>query len=381
MRYERSGLESLLSAADVLAVIGFGTGAPAHVDDPRYLHVPLQPVAGSAPFEVWRSSDAVRCGGNAQVRWAGNGDYTFAAVEIDEAQCGGIAEAARHAYRALDAWIGDSTTPHVLRIWNYLDAINAGDGDAERYREFCRGPCRRHARRVRPRFLPAATAIGVRTSVPRVYWIAARARGGAGESASAQRLALSAPVRPSAPTFARGPCMRRRFPPQLYISGTAAIVGHASHHHGDFAAQVDENAGEFRQPPLAAPDCSGAPFRLRQARRRSTRGARPTRSRRRRAHRTSAGLDVGSAVARRHLPARNYSSKSTARRPAESRTARVLQRSAARPNVRPGNCGAFHEYHRDQAARPLPSVARGANGAGGSIRHTCQPARGAVESV
>ncbi len=252
--YERRGLESLLSAADVLAVIGFGSSAPSRVDDPRYLHVPLQPVAGSAPFEVWRSSDAVRCGGNAQVRWAGNGDYTFAAVEIDEAQCGGIAEAARDAYRALGAWIADSSTTHVLRIWNYLDAINAGDGDAERYREFCRG----RAEGMRDAFahgFPAATAIGVRDGrhvLRACTGSAARARGAALENPR-QLSAWRYPRQygPSAPTFARA-MHAPTTSPQLYISGTAAIVGHASHHHGDFAAQVDETLANFASLLAAA---------------------------------------------------------------------------------------------------------------------------------
>src|SRR3546814_2400089 len=59
----------------------------------------------------------------------------------------------------MTAFVGASDTPHLLRVWNYLDAITFGDGDAERYREFCVGRARglgdfdTHA-------LPAATAIG-----------------------------------------------------------------------------------------------------------------------------------------------------------------------------------------------------------------------------
>ena len=30
----------------------------------------------------------------------------------------------------------------MLRLWNYLDAINLGDGDDERYRRFCDGRAR-----------------------------------------------------------------------------------------------------------------------------------------------------------------------------------------------------------------------------------------------
>jgi chorismate lyase/3-hydroxybenzoate synthase len=253
LHYESARLEALLDESDVLAVIGFGAGAPAGIEDARYVRVPLDVVAGTAPFEVWRGRGPVRCGRNGQMRWCGNGDYTFAALEIDEAQCGGLAGAARLAYRAVGAWIAESTTPHVLRIWNYLDAINQGDGDAERYREFCRG----RAEGMRTAFaqgFPAATAIGVRDGrrILRVYWIAARVRGVALENPR-QLSAWRYPRQygPSAPTFARA-MHAPTISPQLYISGTAAIVGHASHHPDDFAAQVDETLTNFASLLAAA---------------------------------------------------------------------------------------------------------------------------------
>jgi chorismate lyase/3-hydroxybenzoate synthase len=44
---------------------------------------------------------------------------------------------------------------------------------------------------------------------------------------------------PNAPAFARG--MRSpSLPPQLHVSGTAAVVGHASQHDEDLAAQIAE---------------------------------------------------------------------------------------------------------------------------------------------
>src|SRR3546814_2454147 len=87
----------------------------------------------------------------------------------------GITAAAEHAYARMTAFVGASDTPHLLRVWNYLDAITFGDGDAERYREFCVGRARglgdfdTHA-------LPAATAIGRcdDARVVQVYWLAAR---------------------------------------------------------------------------------------------------------------------------------------------------------------------------------------------------------------
>src|SRR3546814_21186144 len=83
----------------------------------------------------------------------------------------------------MTSFVGASQTPHLLRVWNYLDAITFGDGDAERYREFCVGRARglgdfdTHA-------LPAATAIGRcdDARVVQVYWLAASTHGTTAEN-------------------------------------------------------------------------------------------------------------------------------------------------------------------------------------------------------
>jgi chorismate lyase/3-hydroxybenzoate synthase len=236
-----AALDALLAEPGVLAVIGFGADAPATHVDPRYLHVALQPVDAAAPFEVWRASGRVSHGRGEGFAWACDGDYTFGAIELAEAQFGDIEAAAEAAYRRLGAALAASTTPHALRIWNYLDAINLGAGDAERYRRFCAG----RAAGLAPGLIdayPAATAIGVRDGrrVLQVYWLAARVAGQAVENPrqlSAWRYPRRYGIKP--PTFARA----MRAPsknPQVYISGTAAIIGHASHHHDDFAAQLAE---------------------------------------------------------------------------------------------------------------------------------------------
>ena len=243
--YESTALEQIFAGSDVLAVIGFGSAAPAH-GDPRYLRVALEPLLGPAPFEVWRGSGPVIHETAGEVRWSGDGDYAFGVIEVAEDERGGIAESARYAYCLLREWIAASRTPHVLRMWNYLDAINTGSGDAERYREFCRGRADGMASLFEHGF-PAATAIGVRSGrrVLQVYWLAARVRGAALENPR-QISAWTYPREhgPSAPTFARA--MRApTHSPQLYISGTAAIVGHVSHHHEDLPAQLDETLANF----------------------------------------------------------------------------------------------------------------------------------------
>lgn len=240
VQYESVAATVALAEPDVLAVMGFGNMAPA-LADPRYLRVGLEPLVLPAPLEIWHGRDPVECGVEGAIRWASDGDYTFAAIEVDEIAHAGIAGATRAAYAALGAWCGAHPARHVLRIWNYLDAINSGEGDEERYRLFCAG----RAAGMDGLFAagyPAATAIGLRDGrrVLQMYWLATRQPGLAMENPR-QLSAWRYPrcYGPSAPSFARAMRAPTRSP-QLYISGTAAIIGHVSHHAGDSTAQLAE---------------------------------------------------------------------------------------------------------------------------------------------
>jgi chorismate lyase/3-hydroxybenzoate synthase len=226
--------------ASTLAVIAFGGGEIS--DDPRFVNVALQPTAiEETRREVWRTHGDVTTGSAGNVRWSSDGTYSMAVVELSEADNGGIAEAARIAYAGLIAWVGGSATPYLLRIWNYFDAINDGSGDGERYRQFCIGRAAGLGAAFSGNY-PAASAIGTRSGrhVLQIYALAARVPGIAVENPR-QWSAWRYPRQygPIAPGFARAMRAPTQFP-QLYISGTAAVVGHESHHAGDIEAQLDE---------------------------------------------------------------------------------------------------------------------------------------------
>jgi chorismate lyase / 3-hydroxybenzoate synthase len=235
--YARDEAADLLAQPDVLAVIGFGAAGrdPA---DPRWLRVGLN-AADDCACEVWRGHGTVRCGRDGDLRWSCDGDYAFVTVEIDETAHGGITPAAERAYRELIAFIHASDTPHILRLWNYFDAINLGDGDDERYRHFCVGRARGMAGTWQDSY-PAATAIGRRDGVRvlQIYALAARRPGIAVENPR-QVNAWRYPREygPTPPTFARGMTTPAG---QLLISGTAAVVGSTSQHRNDVAGQLDE---------------------------------------------------------------------------------------------------------------------------------------------
>ncbi|MDQ3228268.1 MAG: pteridine-dependent deoxygenase [Pseudomonadota bacterium] len=255
---------ALLRDDTVLAVFGFGNDAPL-LDDPRYLRVPLQP-HGAAPFEVWRSNAPVSHGREGEIAWATDGRLMFGVIEVAEADDAadatlGIREAAEHAYAELTRFVRGSDTPHLLRIWNYLDAITQGDGDAERYRQFCLGRARGLGD-LDASLLPAATAIGRcdDARVLQIYWLAGALPGTPVENprqVSAYRYPRA--YGPQPPSFARAMLPPTGHGMPLLLSGTASVVGHASQHADALMAQLDETFANFdsliaaarlRQPAL-----------------------------------------------------------------------------------------------------------------------------------
>ncbi len=257
----------LLEDDHVIAVLGFGDAAPATLADPRYLHVALEPYQGAAPYEVWRGHGPVRSGRDDGVAWASDEQLAFGVIEVGEADyaCAsdptGIVGAATQAYRRLRAFQQGSATPHLLRIWNYLDGITQGEGDVERYRQFCIGRARGLGD-FEPTLLPAATAIGRcdEARVLQIYWLAAHAPGTPLENPR-QLEAWRYPREygPQPPSFARAMLPPTVDQAPLLLSGTASVVGHATRHVGLLLGQLDETfanldalicAARLREPHL-----------------------------------------------------------------------------------------------------------------------------------
>ena len=221
---------------DALIRFRFG-GAP---DDP--LSVPCRLLAGP-DSEYWCAGAIGESADTCGAAWAHGEQYAMAALSLDT-DGEDIVAAAERAYARLITCVRPSAHPYLLRIWNYFPAINAGDGDGERYRRFCVG----RARGVDGRFNdppPAATAIGASEATGRLQLVALCAR--------APAIALENPRQtpawrypreygPVSPGFSRGALLDAGTDaPRLIASGTASIVGHVSRHVGDAAAQLHES--------------------------------------------------------------------------------------------------------------------------------------------
>ena len=263
-------LDAVLADPATLAVFRFAA-ADAAADD-RVIDVGLR-AHGPGSVEVWRGNAATLTGRNGAVRWMRNGGLELACVEVDEPAGTDIAAAAEQAYRLLRQHLAGSATPHLLRVWNYLDAITEGDGDAERYRRFCVGRVR-GLEQVDTGRLPAATCIGRHDGVRRlqVYWLASRHAGQPLENPR-QVSAFHYPRQygPQPPSFARAMLPDQRCQLPLLLSGTAAITGHASLHLGSPAQQLEETlaniasllqAGRAHTGTLPAHLNAGSPLKV-----------------------------------------------------------------------------------------------------------------------
>jgi chorismate lyase / 3-hydroxybenzoate synthase len=223
---------------EVLAAVVFGAPS-SQLSDPRLIRVGLRPLNGSGTVELWRASGRVHIGRAGLVRFAADAEHLAGVVELDEHEHGGLAAAAQQAYAAIRRFQAGSDHPHLLRAWNYFDAINRGAADEERYKQFCVGRAHGFAPWPASRY-PAASAVGRCDGEPRlqVFFLAGRTRGTPLENPR-QVNAYHYPRRygPAAPTFARAMLAQRL----LLISGTASIVGHDSRHAGSLTAQIDES--------------------------------------------------------------------------------------------------------------------------------------------
>jgi chorismate lyase / 3-hydroxybenzoate synthase len=262
MEYRRLGHGEVLPPTTLCAItFGPQSKAESAAAPPPGLqvHLNLPTLVGTGMTELWHAEAEVESGRDGPVHFAASGRYLAGKVEIDEQAAGSLEAAAAEAYDAISRFTAGSAHHHLLRMFNYFSGINTGDGDAERYKRFCSGRAAGFHGLTDPTW-PAATAVGRqdRSDLLQVYWLAGREPGRALENPR-QISAFNYPRQygPSPPSFSRAMLISEG----LLISGTASVLGHASHHPHDLAAQLDEilrNLGSLRQASgAAAPAQSG----------------------------------------------------------------------------------------------------------------------------
>jgi chorismate lyase/3-hydroxybenzoate synthase len=248
----RIELAEMSAAADSLppqALCAFVHGAAAGNGDARRLAVPLRPLAGAgaARTELWLSDSPVRHGWDDDLGYSENGEMLVLQLRLEETALQPMADAVYRAYRRIGEAVVARGYPQLWRVWHYLGEINDGEGDDERYRQFCIG--RYRALDDHKGFemrLPAASAIGSRGGGLSIIALAGRHPGRQVENprqVSAFRYPRA--YGPRSPSFSRATLLPFADGPRLLVSGTASIVGHATAHAGDTLAQLRQTAANL----------------------------------------------------------------------------------------------------------------------------------------
>ena len=131
---------------------------------------------------------------------------------------------------------------HLVRLWNYVPAINSTAHGVENYRSFCSGRARAFAEAFgvdSHRQMPAASAVGTYDETLVIAFLATEAAPRHFEN-PAQVPAWCYPVEhgPRPPSFARATAVRVAGENWYFVSGTSAIKGHATIGTGEIEAQV-----------------------------------------------------------------------------------------------------------------------------------------------
>ena len=217
----------------VSSELPFGTVPVISVELPQLDSNPL--------IEIWTSDSPATYGQNSGISFAKNDQVLFGCISVEY---GNSLEATTYStYKNLLSFLTNSDYPHLLRMWNYFPAIHQEDDGLDRYKQFCIGRAKaftEHHLSPTNRY-PAATVIGTIGGQLIVYFIASHEPGLQSENPR-QVSAYRYPEQygPTSPSFSRAILKRWQNGQQLYISGTASIVGHASQHQNELANQLKE---------------------------------------------------------------------------------------------------------------------------------------------
>ena len=268
--YSELPAKAILAQAqdDLLAVVSFNAPAHSTTDDPRHIAIALEQVDGPALVEVWRSNSPVETGVEDGIAFARNAEILVGQLVLNEDDYPSIDMAAFDAYRRILAFQRLQGYKYALRMWNFFPEINAGDEDEERYRQFSLGRARTFEQHdYFERALPAASAIGSYRNGLLVYFVAAREPGVQIENPrQVSAFAYPRQYGPKSPSFSRAKLKNWANESQLYISGTASVVGHKTFHHDDVAEQTAEigrniqallNAAAANEPAFAQAQLDG----------------------------------------------------------------------------------------------------------------------------
>ena len=214
------------------------------------VHVPLHRLdAGDSVCEIWHGKADVTQGQQGDIHYRCDGEVLFGSITLSEARFEGsgdktpLQQATEIAYTQVFTLLDTLDYPYLFRFWNYMADINGHSDGLERYQQFTLGrhdAFLTHGRDV-VGDIPAACALGTAGGPLTIAFLAGHVEPLSIENPR-QISAYQYPQQygPRSPTFSRASLVRLQQDEVLFISGTASVVGHATLHAGDVAAQTRE---------------------------------------------------------------------------------------------------------------------------------------------
>jgi chorismate lyase / 3-hydroxybenzoate synthase len=228
-------------AADALGGLAFAAGAAAPLP---MLQVPASQLAPTRALATVLAVEApVTEGRIGPVHYRRSDEWLFGTLTAAETAPDTLAETTAGAYHAIFTALDTLAFPKLLRLWNYLPDINLEVDGLERYRRFNAGrqAAFEAAGRALTGAVPAACALGTRGGPLCLAFLATHASVMAIENPrQVSAYDYPADYGPKSPTFSRAGLAHVGGQDLLFVSGTAAIVGHHSLHPGDARAQTRE---------------------------------------------------------------------------------------------------------------------------------------------
>ncbi len=250
----------LTTSADTpLAIVSFGAPVLPAVSCP-VITLDLPQLDGRSLLEVWTSDHPVTVHRTNEFSAATSGEILAGTLQLEEPGAG-LQATTEQAYRRLLRHVQELGYPYLWRVWNFFPGINEDEHGLERYRQFCVGRYQALAGTLQdfPGSLPAGTAVGTRSGPLQLYVLAGTHPAiHLGNPRQVHAYEYPEHYGPRSPSFARATLLQSDLHTQLFISGTASVVGHESRHMGLPEPQTLETVDNLRALIAHADELSGA---------------------------------------------------------------------------------------------------------------------------
>ncbi len=247
------------SATLPMTIVSFGAPVSSAVSCP-VITLDLPQLDGRPLLEVWTSDQPVTVHRTNEFSAATSGEILAGTLQLEEEPGTGLQLTTELAYRQLLRHVQELGYPYLWRIWNYFPRINENEEGLERYRQFCVGRHQALAGNLHgfPGSLPAGTAVGTKSGPLQLYVLAGtHPATHLGNPRQVHAYEYPEHYGPCSPSFARATLLQSDVQAQLFISGTASVVGHESRHTGLPDTQTLETVDNLRALVAHADELSG----------------------------------------------------------------------------------------------------------------------------